>query len=91
MVVTNRNRITAIVICHDGDTVTLVPMKGGKLRARRLPHWQFVRDWRETTYSLANALVRFQRHARMHGASREVLKGLRRLEQRDRWVVANLF
>lgn len=35
MIVTNRQRVTAIVIRHDGATVTLVAMKGGGLAARR--------------------------------------------------------
>lgn len=91
MIVTNRNRVTAIVIHHDGQTATLVPMKGGKLCAQRIPHDVFRRDWREMNYSLANALARFLRHARLRGASQEVLKGLKRLELRDRCVVANLF
>jgi len=56
-----------------------------------MPLERFVSDWRETAYSLANALERFLRHARQRGASREAIKGLTRLEQRDRWVVANLF
>ncbi|MCU0841611.1 MAG: DUF2795 domain-containing protein [Thiobacillaceae bacterium] len=90
MIVTNRHRVTAIVIRHDGATVTLVPMKGGKLSARRLPHWQFARDWREAPYSLAHALARFLRHARQQGASQEVIMGLERLERRDRCVVASL-
>lgn len=91
MIVTNRNRTTAIVIRHDGHTVTLVPMKSGKLSACNMPHEAFQRDWRETTHSLANALERFLRHARQQGASQEVMKGLTRLRQRDRWVVASLF
>ena len=33
MLVSNRHRTTAIVIKHDGHSVTLVPMKSGKLRA----------------------------------------------------------
>lgn len=91
MVVTNRNRTTAIVIRHDGVSVTLVPMKGGKLSARTIPHAKFVSEWRETPYSLNNALERFLRHARRQGASKEVLKGLQQLVKRDRWVVASLF
>jgi hypothetical protein len=91
MIVTNRNRTTAVVIRHDGHTVTLVPMKSGKLSACNISHESFSRDWRETAYSLANALERFLRHARQQGASQEVLKGLQRLQQRDRWVVASLF
>jgi hypothetical protein len=91
MVVTNRNRITAIVIRHDGAQVTLVPMRAGRLSACRLPHEAFLANWKETPYSLSNALARFQRHVREHGASQEVVKGLKRLEMRDRWVVANLF
>lgn len=91
MVVTNRNRTTAIVIRHDGHTVTLVPMKSGKLSACSLPLEKFASDWRETAYSLANALERFLRHARQKGASQEAIKGLTKLEKRDHWVVASLF
>lgn len=91
MVVTNRNRTTAIVIRHDGHLVTLVPMTGGKLAARNMSHAQFRSDWWETGYSLGNALERFLRHARTRGASQEALKGLKRLAQRDECVVAPLF
>jgi hypothetical protein len=91
LIVTNRNRTTAIVIRHERNVVTLVPMKSGKLSACNIAHETFVQDWRETAYSLANALERFLRHARREGASQEVLKGLKKLQQRDRWVVANLF
>jgi hypothetical protein len=91
MVVTNRNRITAIVIRHDGTQVTLVPMRAGRLSACRMPHENFRARWTQTPYPLASALARFQRHVREHGASQEVVKGLKRLEIRDRWVVANLF
>ena len=91
MVVINRNHTTAIVIAHDGNQVTLVPMKAGKLSASKMPHEDFTRDWKETTYSLANALERFLRHAKQRGSSQSALKGLQRLQMRDRWVVAPLF
>lgn len=91
MIVTNRNRVTAIVIRHDGATATLVPMKGGKLAAKRVPQEVFLREWKEMNYSLANALARFLRHARQKGASQEALKGLKRLAVRDACVVGCLF
>ena len=91
MLVSNRNRTTAIVIKHDGHTVTLVPMKSGKLGAKSLSHETFKRDWHEAPYSLENALDKFLRHARQQGASHDVLKGLNRLQQRDACVVASLF
>ena len=91
MVVSNRNRTIAIVIRHDGKSVSLVPMRGGKLSAEHLPHGQFVQEWQETPYPLAEALALFQHHVLQQGASQEVIKGLGRLEQRDRCVVASLF
>lgn len=91
MLVSNRNRTTAIVIKHDGHIVTIVPMKSGKLGAKSMPHEEFKRDWRETPYSLLNAVEKFLRHARQQGACQEALKGLKRLEQRDAWVVDSLF
>lgn len=91
MLVSNHNRIAAIVIRHDGHMVTLVPMREGKLAARKLPHQDFIQEWHETSYSLPHALEKFLRHARQQGASEEVIKGLTRLQRRDACVVASLF
>lgn len=91
MVVINTQRTTAIVIRNDGFKVTLVPMKGGKLSARSMPFDNFREEWFETAYPLPKALETFQHHADKRGASGEVVKGLTRLQNRDRWVVASLF
>lgn len=91
MVVTNAHRTTAIVIRHDGRHVTLVPMRGGRLAACRLDREKFDTDWREMDYDLARALDFFLGHAQAQGATQEAMKGLRRLEERDRRVVENLF
>ena len=91
MVVINTQRTTAIVIHNDGFKVTLVPMKGGKLSARSMPFESFREEWFETAYPLPKALASFQHHAEKRGASCEVVKGLTRLLNRDRWVVASLF
>lgn len=91
MVVTNNNRTTAIVIRNDGRKVTLVPMKSGRLSARTLAFEDFRREWRETGYSLGQALSTFLAHVMKWGASVEAAKGLQKLVARDRWVVAPLF
>jgi len=91
MVVTNAQRTTAIVIRNDGDKVTLVPMKSGRLSARTLGFEEFREEWRETGYGLSLALTTFLAHVMKWGASLEVSKGLERLAARDRNVVASLF
>ena len=91
MLVIDENRTTAIVIRNDGFSVTLVPLKTGKLSARSIPFAQFRQNWYETSYPLNKALVTFQRHVARRGASGAVIKGLCRLQNRDRWVVDSLF
>jgi hypothetical protein len=91
MVVTNRQRVTAIVIRCNMDKVTLVPMKSGRLSAKTMSFAEFRRDWTETNYALAKALNHFLGHMMCWGASMEVSKGLAKLVARDRWDVAPLF
>lgn len=91
MVVTNEQRGTAIVIRNDGRTVTLVPMKSGKLNSRTISFEEFRREWHETGYSLSLALTTFLTHVMKWGASLETQRGLQKLAARDRFVVASLF
>ena len=91
MVVINGQRTTAIVIRHRGDTVTLVPMKSGKLSAKTVDFDEFRQEWKETGYALSQALTTFLTHIMKWGASLEVVKGLEKLAARDRFVVASLF
>lgn len=91
MVVINRHRTTAIVIRHRGDSVTLVPMKSGRLSARTVGFEEFRNEWRETGYALSQALTTFLAHIMKRGASLEVARGLEKLAARDRFVVASLF
>lgn len=91
MVVINGKRTTAIVIRHRGDSVTLVPMKSGRLSARTVPFDEFRRDWREPGYALSQALSTFLAHIMKWGASLEVSRGLEKLAARDRFVVGSLF
>ncbi len=91
MVVINRHRTTAIVIRHRGDSVTLVPMKSGRLSARTVGFEEFRNEWRETGYALSQALTTFLAHIMKWGASLEVARGLEKLAARDRFVVASLF
>ncbi|OHC64050.1 MAG: hypothetical protein A3H93_17950 [Rhodocyclales bacterium RIFCSPLOWO2_02_FULL_63_24] len=91
MVVINGKRTTAIVIRHRGDSVTLVPMKSGRLSAKTLGFDEFRRDWQETGYALSQGLTTFLAHIMKWGASLEVVKGLEKLAARDRFVVASLF
>jgi hypothetical protein len=90
MVVTNSQRTTAIVIRNDGERITLVPMKGGKLFAETLSFTDFREHWSETDYVLEKALDTFLAHAQERGASAEVVRGLTRLQQRDQ-LCASLF
>lgn len=91
VVVINGKRTTAIVIRHRGDSVTLVPMKSGKLSAKTVGFDEFRREWQETGYALSQALTTFLAHIMKWGASLEVVKGLEKLAARDRFVVASLF
>lgn len=91
VIVTNKQRSTAIVIRNDGHKVTLVPMKSGKLSARSLSFEEFRHEWRETGYGLALALTTFLSHIVKWGASTEARRGIEKLAARDRFVVASLF
>ena len=90
VVVTNHNRTNAIVIRCDGASVTLVPMKGGKLLACTLPFTEFRTEWQEIDYALDKALEIFLQHVTEEGASAEVVKGLTKLKARDEQM-ASLF
>ena len=85
MVVTNHNRTNAIVIRCDGASVTLVPMKGGKLLACTLPFTEFRTEWQEIDYALDKALGIFLQHVTEEG-----VKGLTKLKARDEQM-ASLF
>ena len=91
MVVINGKRTTAIVIRHRGDSVTLVPMKSGRLSAKTVAFEEFRSEWQETGYALSQGLTTFLAHIMKWGASLEVVKGLDKLAARDRFVVASLF
>jgi hypothetical protein len=91
VVVTNGQRITAIVIRNNGEKVVLVPMRGGRLSAKSMSFGEFRNDWREAGYSLSQALTTFLAHIMKWGASGEVSQGLARLAARDRYVVSPLF
>ena len=91
MLVTNTRHETAIVTRRDGETAVFVRFNPGKLACERLTEAQFREQWQEMNYPLNEALVRFIEHAQAHGATREALNGLRRLQARDIFVVASLF
>lgn len=91
MIVTNAQHETAIVIRRDGHTVVFVRFKAGKLACERLTEAMFRNDWQEAHYPLAETLSRFIEHGQMHGITQEALKGLEKLQSRDRAVVSCLF
>jgi len=91
LVVTNSHRTTAIVVRNAGGKVTLVPMKSGRLVAQTLSFAEFLAEWHEAGYELAKALTCFTLHAQEQGATAEARRGLERLRERDRCVVASLF
>ncbi|MDO8932291.1 MAG: hypothetical protein Q7U97_07860 [Rhodocyclaceae bacterium] len=86
MVVTNCHRTTAIVIRNARGSVTLVPMKSGRLAAVTLSFAEFLAEWHETPYELPRALDTFLHHAEEQGATAEAVRGLERLQTRDRYV-----
>jgi hypothetical protein len=91
VVVTNKQRHTAIVIRNDGHKVVLVPMKSGKLTTQSLSFTEFKAEWHETGYALSTALTTFLSHVMKRGASLAAARGLEKLAARDRFVVASLF
>jgi hypothetical protein len=91
MVVTNSLHETAIVVRRDGQTVVFVRFKAGKLGCERLTETVFREAWHESHYPLQSAIERFLEHGKVHGATQEAIKGLTRLQERDRTVVASLF
>ena len=91
MVVSNAQNETTIVIRRDGNTVVFVRFKTGKLACERLTETMFRDAWHESQYPLPQAIERFLEHASIHGGTQEALKGLTRLQERDRVVVASLF
>lgn len=91
MVVTNSRHETAIVIRRDGQTVALIRLKTGKLACERLTETMFRMSWKENHGRLAEIIEQFLEHGRIHGMTQEALKGLTRLQERDRSVVASLF
>lgn len=91
MIVSNANRETAVVIKRDGQQVVLVKMGAGRLTTQRMAESAFRAEWQEVPGDLRETVERFLNHARGFGASQEAIRGLERLQQRDRWVVGNLF
>ncbi|GHU32112.1 hypothetical protein AGMMS50256_21660 [Betaproteobacteria bacterium] len=91
MIVTNPQHETAIVVRRDGQTVTFVRLKTGKLGCERTTETMFREAWNESLYPLPETIERFLEHGRINGATQEAIRGLTRLQERDRVVVANLF
>lgn len=91
MVVTNSQHETAIVVRRDGQTVVFIRLKAGRLACERITETMFRESWREGLYPLPETIERFLEHGRIHGATQEASRGLARLQERDRVVVASLF
>ncbi|MDR1934489.1 MAG: hypothetical protein LBS49_02700 [Candidatus Accumulibacter sp.] len=91
MIVTNPHHETAIVVRRDGQTVSFIRLKTGKLSCERMTETMFREAWRESSLPLPDTIERFLEHGRIHGATQEAVKGLARLQERDRTVIASLF
>lgn len=91
MVVINPQHETGIVVRRDGHTVALVRLGSGRLGCERLTEAAFRQTWQEVHYPLQETIDRFLDHGKIHGCTQEALKGLTRLQERDRTVVASLF
>ena len=91
MIVSNQKHETAIVTRRDGKTVVFIRFKAGKLACERQTEILFRDEWHETSYPLGETLDRFLDHGKAHGCTQEALKGLEKLKDRDRTVVASLF
>ncbi len=91
MVISNSQHETAVVVRRDGQTVVFVRFKAGRLSCERLTESVFRVTWHESQYPLQETIERFLEHARIHGCTQDALKGLTRLQERDRTVVASLF
>jgi hypothetical protein len=91
MIVSNQHHEVAIVVRRDGQTVCFVRLGAGKLACARMTETTFREAWRESPFPLPDTIERFLEHGRIHGATREAIKGLTRLLERDRAVIASLF
>ena len=91
MVISNSQHETAVVVRRDGQTAVFVRFKAGRLSCERLTESVFRATWHESQYPLQETIERFLEHARIHGCTQEALKGLTRLQERDRTVVSSLF
>jgi hypothetical protein len=91
MIITNQHHETAIVIQHDGQTVTFVRLRIGKLGCERMTEATFREAWSESYLPLPDTIERFLEHGRTNGATQETIRGLTRLQERDQRVVASLF
>lgn len=91
MVVSNSQHETAVVVRRDGQTAVFVRFKAGRLTCERLTEAAFRETWHETQYPLQETIDRFLEHGKIHGCTQEALKGLTRLQDRDRTVTASLF
>lgn len=91
MVISNSQHETAVVVRRDGQTVVFVRLKAGRLSCERLTEAAFRGTWHESHFPLQETIERLLEHSRIHGCTQEALKGLTRLQERDRTVVASLF
>lgn len=91
MIVTNAQGETAIVVRRDGQSAAFVRLKAGRLNCEHLAESDFRAAWHESPFPLAETLTRFLEHGRTHGATQEALKGLTRLQERERNAVTRLF
>jgi hypothetical protein len=82
MLVSNRQRVTAIVLRRDRRGLWLVPMAAGVLHALHIEDAKFRADWHEIDYPMEKALDNFLRHARSVGATRSARAGLESLHER---------
>ncbi len=82
MVVTNRQRVTAIVVGRRKQGLWVVPMSSGRLHMLKLSDTRFREDWSEISYDLDKALDSFLDHAHRVGATQEALHGLEGLRDR---------
>ena len=91
MLVCNAQQEAAIVIRRQDGIVVFVRLKPGRLGCERATEAQFRDAWREQHGPLAESLTRFLAHAAAFGATQEALRGLDKLNDRERNAVASLF
>jgi hypothetical protein len=91
MVVTNRNRKTALAIRRTEQAVLVIIMRSGKLTTSYIKHQDFEKEWREIGDPLERGLDTFVKHAELNGATKAAQNALRKITKEHKNASLRLF